>query len=134
MTASLMGCSYEALVIDNDMLGMAQRVIRGIEVSDETLSVETIKAAVLGDGHYLGAADTLKSMETEYVYPDTADRASTQVWIAEGATTMDERAHETAKRLLAEHFVQAIPADLDARIREKFPIRLPADRMRPAAT
>ncbi|SHJ08577.1 trimethylamine:corrinoid methyltransferase [Shimia gijangensis] len=131
MMASLMGCSFEALVIDNDMLGMAQRVVRGIEVSDETLSVDTIKAAVLGDGHYLGAGDTLKSMKTEYVYPATADRSSQQVWIAEGAKTMDERAHEAAGKLLAEHFVNAIPADVDKAIRERFPIKLPKNRMAP---
>lgn len=130
MMASLMGCSYEALVIDNDMLGMAQRVVRGIEVNEETLSIETIKAAVLGEGHYLGASDTLKSMETEYVYPETADRSSQQVWMAEGAKTMDERAHEVAGKLLSEHFVNAIPEDVDRAIRDKFPIRLPKEKMR----
>lgn len=132
MMASLMGCSYEALVIDNDMLGMAQRVVRGIEVSEETLSVDTIKAAVLGDGHYLGAGDTLKSMETEYVYPETADRSSQQVWIDDGAQTIDERAHEAVGKLLSEHFVDAIPADADKAIRDKFPILLPKERMHAA--
>ena len=131
MMASLMGCSVEALVIDNDMLGMAQRVVRGIEVTDETLSVETIKAAVMGEGHYLGAADTLRSMETEYVYPETADRASVQVWKAEGSTTMDERANARAGELLAKHYVRAIPPEIDARIRKRFPILLPEEAMRP---
>ncbi len=132
MMASLMGVSYEALVIDNDMLGMAQRVVRGIEVTDETLSVEAIKAAVRGEGHYLGAADTLKSMETEYVYPAVADRSSVAVWTAEGATTMEERARARAAELLATHFVEAIPPGIDRAIRDRFPIRLPVEAMRPA--
>lgn len=134
MMASLMGCSFEALIIDNDMLGMAQRVVRGIEVSEETLSVNTIKNAVLGVGHYLGACDTLKSMETEYVYPQIADRSSQQVWLDNGATTIDERAHVAAGKLLAEHFVDAIPADVDTSIRAKFPIKLPRDHMTPKRT
>jgi len=133
MMASLMGVSFEALVIDNDMLGMAQRVVRGIEVTEETLSVATIKAAVLGEGHYLGAADTLKSMETEYVYPAVADRASSQVWAAEGATTMSERARAVAADLLAGHFPDTIAPDVDARIRASFPIRLAPEQMRPSA-
>ena len=37
MTATIMGCSYEAMIIDNDMLGNVQRLVRGIEVTDETL-------------------------------------------------------------------------------------------------
>ena len=132
MMASLMGISYEALVIDNDMLGMAQRVVRGIEVTEETLSVAAIKAAVLGEGHYLGAADTLKSMETEYVYPAVADRSSVAVWTAEGATTMEERARTRAADLLAMHFVDAIPPEIDRAIRDRFPIRLDKRDMRPA--
>ncbi|MCB2130438.1 MAG: trimethylamine methyltransferase family protein [Rhodobacteraceae bacterium] len=130
MMASLMGVSYEALVIDNDMLGMAQRVVRGIEVTEETLSVAAIKAAVMGEGHYLGAADTLKSMETEYVYPEMADRASVAVWGADGALTMDERAHARAGELLATHFPQAFEPALDAKLRAAFPILLPEAAMR----
>jgi trimethylamine--corrinoid protein Co-methyltransferase len=132
MMASLMGVSYEALVIDNDMLGMAQRLVRGVEVTEETLSVAAIRAAVLGEGHFLGAADTLKSMESEYFYPAVADRSAVQVWAANGAATMEERAHDVAAGLLAGHFPAAIPAGVDARIRDRFPIRLPAEAMRPA--
>lgn len=134
MMASLMGVSYEALVIDNDMLGMAQRVVRGIEVTEETLSVGAIRAAVLGEGHFLGAADTLKSMETEYLYPALADRASVQVWTDEGARTIEERARDTAAALRAEHFPRTLAPGIDARLRDRFPIRLPEDRMRPAQT
>jgi trimethylamine--corrinoid protein Co-methyltransferase len=43
MMASLMGYSYESLVIDNEMLGMVMRTVRGIEVNEETLSYRAIK-------------------------------------------------------------------------------------------
>ena len=59
IVGSLMGQSFEGLVIDNDLLGNAQRLLRGIEVTDETLSYEVIAAAVKGAGHYLGADQTL---------------------------------------------------------------------------
>ena len=42
MHASLLGFSLESLIIDNDMIGAVQRTIKGIDVSDETLSFETI--------------------------------------------------------------------------------------------
>ncbi|MCP4982323.1 MAG: trimethylamine methyltransferase, partial [Gammaproteobacteria bacterium] len=76
MLGSLMGCSFEALMIDNDMLGMAQRVVAGIEVNDETLSLEVIREVALGPGHYLGQPQTLELMETDYLYPDLADRSA----------------------------------------------------------
>ena len=48
------------MVIDNDMIGNIQRIIRGIEVTDETLSVDVINEAVHGVGHYLGNEQTLE--------------------------------------------------------------------------
>jgi len=40
MMASLIGCSVEAMIIDNDMLGNIQRVLKGVDVSDDTLSFD----------------------------------------------------------------------------------------------
>ncbi|MEI2804835.1 trimethylamine methyltransferase family protein [Albidovulum sp.] len=131
MMASLMGVSYEALVIDNDMLGMAQRVVRGIEVTDETLSVEAIKAAVRGEGHFLSAPDTLRSMETEYLYPALADRSPVALWTEQGCPTMAERARARAAELLATHHGDGISAQADRAIRARFPIRLARGAMRP---
>ena len=51
MMASLMGCSYESLVIDNEMLGMVMRAVRGIEVNDDTLSYSEIET-IQGEGHF----------------------------------------------------------------------------------
>ncbi|HEY2890376.1 MAG TPA: hypothetical protein VGJ31_07100 [Dongiaceae bacterium] len=50
MLTSLMACSFEAFVIDDDMLGSVLRAIRGIEVTYETPSFEQIRAAVEGPG------------------------------------------------------------------------------------
>ncbi len=60
MHASLLGFSLESLVIDNDVIGAAQRTIRGVRVDEETLSFETIRDVCLnGPGHYLGSEQTL---------------------------------------------------------------------------
>jgi trimethylamine--corrinoid protein Co-methyltransferase len=132
MLGSLMGCSHEALVIDNDMLGMAQRALRGIEVSEETLSLETIREVALGPGHYLGHPDTLKCMESEFLYPEIADRTPSGAWESDGATTMLERAQARAREILAGHYPDHLDPKLDAAIRDRFPIKLPQEAMRPA--
>src|SRR5262249_59890539 len=46
MVGSLMGVSFEAMVMDNEMLGIIQRTLKGIEVSDDTLSFEVIKEVI----------------------------------------------------------------------------------------
>ncbi|MDX1401592.1 MAG: trimethylamine methyltransferase family protein, partial [Kiloniellales bacterium] len=43
MLASILSSSKEAFVIDNDMLGMINRTVRGIEVTEDTLSFKEIE-------------------------------------------------------------------------------------------
>ena len=77
MHASLLGFCLESLIIDNDMLGHCLRCVRGIEVTDEALSIDTIAEVCLkGPGHYLGNEQTLRLMQTEYFYPAVGDRFS----------------------------------------------------------
>jgi len=131
MQASLLGLSMEGYIIDNDMLGAILRTVRGIEVSDDSLSVETIREVVLGEGHYLGHAQTLENMTRDYLYPSIADRLSPSDWEERGAKDIRERAREEVRRILAEHFPRHIDDARDALVRERFPIRLPRGRMVP---
>jgi len=131
MVGSLMGVSFEAMVMDNEMLGIIQRTLKGIEVSDDTLSFEVIKEVIEGPGHYLGHAQTLALMDREYLYPTIADRSSLSAWEEEGSVGMLEKARKEAKRRLATHYPQSIDPKIDAEIRARFPIRLAERDMRP---
>jgi trimethylamine--corrinoid protein Co-methyltransferase len=131
MLASIIGCSFETLVMDNEMLGQVQRTVRGIEVSDETLSLEVIAEVADDPGHFLGHPQTLALMETEYLYPDLADRDPPTTWEEAGATDMRARARTRVRELLSTHYPEYIDAKTDAAIRERYPIRLERDAMRP---
>lgn len=126
MHASLMGCSLESYVIDNDMLGNVIRTIRGIGVDEDTLSLEPIASVNLsGPGHYLGNAQTLALMQSEYDYPDLSDRQPISQWEEEGAPTILDRARARTQEVLASHHPKHIAPELDDRIRATFDIRLP---------
>ena len=131
MLGSLLGCSFESLVIDNDIIGMAQRALRGIEVTDETLALDVIKNVALDPGHYLGHPQTLELMESEYLYPELGDRSPPGAWEKEGATDMFQRAQERAREVLSSHYPNYIDAGVDAKIRDSFPIRLDRGDMSP---
>jgi trimethylamine--corrinoid protein Co-methyltransferase len=130
MLASLLGVSFEALVIDNEMLGLVQRVLRGIEVTDETLAVDAIREVVEGPGHYLGHADTLAKMRSEFLYPTIADRSAPDVWCAADAKDIHDVARENVYKILSQHYPSYIDAKTDAEIRNRFPIRLQVADMR----
>jgi len=131
VVGSLIGQSFEGMVIDNDMVGNAQRLLRGIEVTDETLSYDVICDAVRGSGHYLDQAQTLELMHTEYHYPDLADRRTPGEWEATGRENIYQLAHKRVSRTLSSHYPELIEPQADARIRERFPIRLDRADMRP---
>ena len=124
MLAGLLGCSFEAMAVDDEMISNIRRAMRGIEVTDETLSVEVIEEVARGPGHFLGTGQTLKLMESEYVYPSLADRATPDEWRERGATDIWDRARERVETVLAEHYPDHLAPDADRRIRERFPIRL----------
>jgi trimethylamine--corrinoid protein Co-methyltransferase len=130
MHAALLGCAYESLVIDNDMLENVMRMVRGIEVNDETLSLEAIADVNLGGPrHYLGHPQTLALMETEYRYPRLIDRKSPAEWQRAGRPTMVESARDYVRDTLRDHYPSHIDPNLDARIRERFDIKLPREAM-----
>jgi trimethylamine--corrinoid protein Co-methyltransferase len=125
MTASLLGASFEAFVLDNEMHSAIYRTLRGIEVTDETLSVETISNAVLGEGHFLGEAQTYEAMERDYHYPDLADREPPISWHEKGAPQMWDIAREKARQVLADHQPEYLSVAQDAAIRDRFNILTP---------
>lgn len=122
---SLLTVAYEQYVIDDDINGSILRALRGIEVTEETLSVDVIDAVCKGEGHFLGSAQSLALMNTEYYYPHTADRRSRAAWEEAGALDMREVARQKARTILATHQPKPIPAAIDAAIRARWSIVLP---------
>lgn len=122
MMASLLGASFEAFVLDNEMLGHVNRMIRGIEVNEETLGFETIRATVTGEGHFLGADQTMQAMERDYYYPRLANRDAPSLWAEKGAGDAWQVAREKAMEILATHRPNYIDKMADSAIRDRFNI------------
>lgn len=112
--------AYEQFVIDNDILGMAMRAVRGIEVNDETLALDVIDRVGPG-GHFLLEDHTLDYMRSEHYYPSNIfDRQGREEWAADGAQSGWERAKVIARKLLADHRATPIDPAVDAQIRKRF--------------
>jgi len=129
MMGSLMGLSFESLVIDNDMLGTVLRTVRGIDVSEETLSFDVIQDAVHGEGHFLRQEQTLALMRSEFEYPSLADRAPPGVWEEAGSMDIRQQAGVRVKEILSTHYPDYIDPAVDAKIRDRFSIEIPREHM-----
>lgn len=125
MTASLLGASFEAFLLDNDMHAHIYRSLRGIEVSPETLGYDDIVNAVKGDGHFLGGANTMQAMERDYVYPDMADRDAPITWREAGRPDAWQRANKRARDILKTYHPEYLDPETESGIRKRFDIQLP---------
>jgi trimethylamine---corrinoid protein Co-methyltransferase len=110
--------SYEKLAMDNEILGMCQRVLRGIEVTDDTLATDLMIEKGPGND-YLAEEHTIRHMRDEFYMPKLANRDKRETQQA------GDDALSRAAALVAE--VRGQPAgsrlapDLRATILEDFP-------------
>ena len=125
MMASLLGASFEAFVLDNEMLSHIHRMIRGVEVNEQTLGFDAIKATVYGEGHFLGSDHTMAAMQRDYYYPDLANRDEPRTWAENGTPDAWTTARLKAKEILSKHNPTYIDATADKEIRRKFKIIAP---------
>ena len=130
MMASLLGVSFEAFVLDNEMLSNVHRAIRGVEVNEETLGFDAITQAVKGAGHFLGGDHTMNSMLRDYYYPKIANRDNPTTWAESGAPDAWQNAGIAARAILDTHHPDYIPVDADRWIRDNFTIHLSEERIR----
>ncbi|MXW87605.1 MAG: trimethylamine methyltransferase [Boseongicola sp. SB0667_bin_21] len=122
MTASLLGASFEAFVLDDEMHSNTYRALRGIEVTEDNLAFETICDTVLGAGHFLGSQHTYAAMERDYFYPMLADRDEPRTWAEKGAQDAWSRARFNARAILRNHQPNYLTDAQDRVIRKRFKI------------
>ena len=131
MHASLLGVSLESFIIDNDMLGAVNRTVRGIEVNEDTVSIEVMRDVCIGGPtHYLGHDQTMNLMQKDYVYPEVGDRTSPKEWAELGSTNVIEKAQLKLREILSGHYPRYIDDATDMMLRDQFPVRLSRQDMR----
>ena len=122
MHASLLGFCLESLVLGDDILGQVLRCIRGIDVTEDSTSIEAMKSVCLGGpGHYLGSEQTLKLMQTEYVYPALGNRMSPKEWVEADRPMLLDKAIARKNDILSKAGMQVDP-QLDVAIRADYNI------------
>ncbi len=109
--------SYEKLVIDAEIIGMAKRLIAGVEARDDPIALDLMR----GLGHraeYLGQMHTAKWFSKEqYIPSGIIDRGSLETWRRKGSKTAWERAKDRVRELLAAYEPSPISEELRGELR-----------------
>jgi trimethylamine--corrinoid protein Co-methyltransferase len=124
MLESMIAVAYEQYVIDDEIIGMSCKVLKGIDVDPEHLALEVIDSVGPG-GNFMTHAHTLKHMRTEYFNGNNVtDRKSRTRWEQDGRLDARERARQIARKILAQPETPCFSAEVDAAIRKKFKLYL----------
>jgi trimethylamine--corrinoid protein Co-methyltransferase len=105
--------SFEKLVIDNEICGMALRLMRDITFNDETLAFDLIKKIGPG-GHFLSEKHTLKWFQIEEYLPSSVvDKTSKSRWECSEVKDAFGRAKAYVDRVLEEHHPKPLLPDVE---------------------
>lgn len=89
------------LIIDNDLVTMAQRLQAGVDVDDERMATDTIMELEVGQA-FLDQDHTLDHFH-EVIYPKTFNRQSRTTWEEQGQKDIIDNAREVYKKIIADH-------------------------------
>ena len=93
--------SLEKLVIDAEIVGMAKRLVRGVDDTEDPLAL-TVMREVGHAGNFLKNRHTRRSFrKADYIPTEVIDRDFRQNWFEKGALDINARAHRRVKELIA---------------------------------
>jgi trimethylamine---corrinoid protein Co-methyltransferase len=95
--------SPQQLVIDNDLVGSVRCLINGFEVTDETLAVDVVNEVGPG-GTFLAHEHTLRHVRDEVDHSRLWSRLSWDAVYGDGAVKLEEKARQTAEKLMRGEF------------------------------
>ncbi len=100
--------SLEMLVMNDEIIAMTRRVMRGVEISDDTLMLDLIDKVGPG-GEFMSAKETARRCRDEIWVPTLMDREPWENWEAAGSQTMNDRVKARLREILATHEPPPLP-------------------------
>ncbi|MFC2144880.1 trimethylamine methyltransferase family protein [Actinomycetota bacterium] len=118
--------SNELLLMFDEMVLSARRMIDGIEVNQETLAFEPLMEVASKmdgnrrNGHFLNHKHTLEWYNREQVprRDNLIDKHRREKWLEMGSKTFIQRANEMADKILSSHKPEPLPKDIKNQIKK----------------
>ena len=107
--------SLEMLVMNDEIIAMTRRMMRGIEVNDDTLMLDLIDAVGPG-GEFLSTTETARRCRAEIWHPTLMDRQNWVNWVESGTQTMHDRIRSRLQEILATHRPPPLTGDAAEKI------------------
>ena len=124
MLESMLTVAYEQFVMDDEIIGMCCKVLKGITVDPEHLALEVIDAVGPG-GNFMTAPHTMAHLHSEYFRGNSVtDQKGREKWAKDGSPDARKRACDIVRKILAGEERSYIDPQVDRAIRQKYDILL----------
>ena len=107
--------SYDLVVLSNEIISMAKRMMQGILIDEETLALDAIDKVGPG-GHFFTEDHTLRHFRENW-YPELMDRSDHDSWAAKGKKRLAQVVNERAKEILATYEPEPLDEDIKLALR-----------------
>ncbi len=95
--------SLTMLVMQDEVIGYVERILRGIEVSDDKFGLDVIESVASEGGTFLSQEHTVRHFRNELWFPTLLDRQFWQAWRDDNAKDMMTRCIEKKNMILKNH-------------------------------
>ena len=96
-------------IIDDDVVGMIKRFVKGVEVNDETMAVSLINEVGPIPGHFLDKDHTFNYWKSEVYEPVVADSKSFNTWLSTGKKgNVINNARKKMSEIIEKHKIQEL--------------------------
>ena len=112
--------SYEQFVIDNEIIGMVNRMLSGIKVNEDTMAFNVIERVGPG-GNFVIEDHTINHMTDEFLYPTLSVRCNFDVWEGLGRPDMLSQANARVRKILEDGREGLLDYEVISEIRRAFP-------------
>ncbi len=102
--------SLEMIVLMDEMLGMVEHVVKGVEVPTETLTIDLIDKVGPRGTHI--AEDHTYQKFRRFWYPGVFDRARLETSEPEKRASLKEKLGQKAREIVETHEVEPLPDDV----------------------
>lgn len=100
--------SLPLLVMSDEIIAMVRRIMRGVEVNDDSLMLDLIDQVGPG-GHFVAEPRSANLCRQEIWVPQLMDRNAHSSWVRSGKKSMEERVWERVREILRTHEPPPLP-------------------------
>lgn len=106
--------SFEMIVLTDELIGLADHLMKGIEVNEDTLMLDELHEIGPG-GHFLNTPNTHARFK-DFWYPELLSREIRDTWVANGSESLGDKLNQKVKTLLKDHQTEPLTNEVKKEI------------------